>query len=61
MSADYFFGKSFGSGSTWSDLVKDLLCFLGSMIGGMIVYFVFVRFHLTPQAFTSSKEYLNIT
>eukprot|EP00892_Ulva_mutabilis_P005381 jgi/Ulvmu1/3214/UM015_0255.1 len=41
MYADYFFGRSLSSDSSWGDLGRDLLWFLGSMCAGVAVYFMF--------------------
>lgn len=46
---EYYITKSFSWDASWRDVLYDFGVFLGSLVGGMLVYILYVRL-LPPQA-----------
>ena len=45
---EYYITKSFSWDASWRDVLYDFGVFIGSLVGGMLVYILYVRL-LPPQ------------
>ena len=45
---EYYITKSFSWDASWCDVLYDFGVFIGSLVGGMLVYILYVRL-LPPQ------------